>query len=92
MTAQGVRKLEQGEANGTISLNTLAKLAQGLDCEVHYILIPRTSLIEQVLRRTRAVADTDLPGPSKITELAREPEVLDSLSRMLLKVNKRGLW
>ncbi|GKS97676.1 helix-turn-helix domain-containing protein [Acidovorax sp. SUPP2825] len=94
MTAQGIRKLEQGEANGTISLNTLAKLAQGLDCEVHYILVPRTTLMEQVLRRTREIAgvDFDLPELSRITELAREPEVLDSLSRLLSKVNKRGLW
>jgi len=92
MTAQGIRKLEQGEANGTISLNTLAKLAQGLDCDVHYMLVPRTSLIEQVLLRTRAVTNTDLPEPPKITELAREPEVLDSLSRLLSKVNRRGLW
>ena len=36
MTAQGVRKLEQAEANGTITLNTLARLAHGLDCEVGF--------------------------------------------------------
>ena len=92
MTAQGVRKLEQGEANGTISLNTLARLAQGLDCEVHYMLVPRISLIEQVLRRTHAVTGTGVPELSKITELIREPEALNSLSRLLSQVNKRGLW
>ena len=30
MTGQGVRKLEQAEADGTITLKTLARLAQGL--------------------------------------------------------------
>ena len=56
MTAQGVRKLEHAEANGTITLNTLARLADGLDCEVHYMFVPRTSLVEQVLNRTQEIA------------------------------------
>ncbi len=51
VTAQGARKLEQAEANGNITLNTLARLAHGLDCEVRYVFVPRTSLVEQVLRR-----------------------------------------
>ena len=55
VTAQGARKLEQAEANGTITLNTLARLAHGLDCEVHYMFVPRTSLVEQVLRRTQEI-------------------------------------
>lgn len=92
MTAQGVRKLEQGEAKGTISLNALAKLAQGLDCEVHYILVPRISLIEQVLKRTQATTGIDMPEPSKVADLVKEPETLHSLSRLLSQINKRGLW
>lgn len=91
ITAQGIRKLEQGEANGTISLNSLAKLAQGLDCDVHYIFIPRTSLIEQVIRRTRTAAEADFPE-HLISELAANPEVLKLLSSLLSKVNRRGLW
>ena len=62
MTGQGVRKLEQAEADGTITLKTLARLAQGLDCEVRYVLLPRTSLVEQVLTRAQQVADAPLPG------------------------------
>lgn len=42
---QGVRKLEQAEADGTITLKTLARLVQGLNCEVCYVLVPRTSLV-----------------------------------------------
>ena len=51
VTAQGVRKLEQAEEGGTITLNTLARIAHGLDCEVHYVFVPRTSLVQQVLQR-----------------------------------------
>lgn len=91
MTAQGIRKLEQGEANGTISLNSLGKLAQGLDCDVHYIFIPRTSLIEQVIRRVRTAPEADFPE-HLIAELAVKPEVLKLLSSLLSNINRRGLW
>lgn len=92
MTAQGIRKLEQGEADGTVSLNTLSRLAQSLDCEVHYMFVPKTSLLEQVLRRTHEVAGTPLLNTSNVIELLRETEALDALSILLAQVNKRGLW
>ena len=92
MTAQGVRKLEQAEATRSISLNTLAKLADGLDCEVHYMFVPRTSLVEQVLRRTHEVAGTPMPSTPVLTEAMTEAQTLAALSTMLAHVNKRGLW
>lgn len=92
MTAQGVRKLEQAEASGTITLNTLARLAHGLDCEVHYMFVPRTSLMEQVLRRTHEVAGIPMPPTLKVTEVLTETQTLAAISTVLAQVNKRGLW
>lgn len=92
MTAQGVRKLEHAEANGTITLNTLARLAHGLDCEVHYMFVPRTSLVEQVLRRTHEVAGIPMPPTLNVTDVLTEAQTLAALSTALAQVNKRGLW
>lgn len=92
MTAQGARKLEQAEANGTITLNTLARLAHGLDCEVHYVFVPRTSLVEQVLRRTHEVAGFPMPPALAVTDVLMEAQRLAALSTVLAQVNKRGLW
>lgn len=92
MTAQGARKLEQAEANGTITLNTLARLADGLDCEVHYVFVPRTSLVEQVLRRTHEVAGFPMPPALAATDVLTEAQRLAALSTVLAHVNKRGLW
>lgn len=64
MSAQGVRKLEQAEANGSISLKTLFRLADGLDCDVHYMLVPRASLVEQVLKRSHEVAGESDAAPA----------------------------
>ena len=92
MTAQGARKLEQAEANGTITLNTLARLAHGLDCEVHYVFVPRTSLVEQVLRRTHEVAGFPMPLAPAAADVLTEAQRLAALSTVLAQVNKRGLW
>jgi predicted DNA-binding mobile mystery protein A len=92
VTAQGVRKLEQAEEGGTITLNTLARLANGLDCEVHYMFVPRTSLVQQVLQRTHEVSGSQMPPMLKVPGVLGEPETLAALSRALAQVNKRGLW
>lgn len=92
VTAQGARKLEQAEANGTITLNTLARLAHGLDCEVHYMFVPRTSLVEQVLRRTQEIAGIPMPSTLKGAEAQKDAETLIALASALAKVCKRGLW
>lgn len=93
MTAQGVRKLEQAEASGSISLNTLVKLADGLDCELHYILLPRSSLLNQVLKRSKEIDGTQLPNSLiGTTEMLLDAEALSALSALFANVNKRGFW
>ena len=44
ITASGVRKLEQAEAADTITLATLRRMAEALDCELHDALVPRQPL------------------------------------------------
>ena len=92
VTAQGARKLEQAEENGNITLNTLARLAHGLDCEVRYVFVPRTSLMEQVLRRTHEIAGLPMPPVFAATDALTEAQRLQALSVVLAQVNKRGLW
>lgn len=93
MTAQGVRQLEQAEEKGSISLKTLAKLADGLDCEVHYILLPRSSLLDQVLKQSRDIHGSQLPTSlNGTTEKTLDSDSLSALSELFAKVNKRGFW
>lgn len=93
MTAQGVRKLEQAEANRSISLKTLAKIADGLDCEVRYVLLPRSSLLDQVLQQSRDIHGTQLPiSLNGTTEMRLDAEALNALSVLFANVNKRGFW
>ena len=43
-----VVEAEQGEAAGTITLAQLRRLANVLDCDLRYVLIPRSPLAERV--------------------------------------------
>lgn len=49
-------KLEKGERDGTVSLNTLAKVAEALDCKLVYALVPNSSLDDILQARAREVA------------------------------------
>jgi predicted DNA-binding mobile mystery protein A len=48
MTDSGVRTIEKSEANDTITLATLRKMAEAMDCEVKYALVPRQPLSEML--------------------------------------------
>lgn len=95
----GVRKLETSEADDAISLATLRKLAEALDCELHYELVPRTSLVEQVHGQAEKVARDrlqpitysmaleDQAVRGSVTKLQLEQEV-----KQLLEGSRRDLW
>lgn len=55
MSHAGVRKLEAAEAAEVITLTSLYKLAQALDCDLRYALVPRTTLAQQRQERVLAV-------------------------------------
>ena len=94
ITASGLRKLEQAEAADAITLATLRRAAEALDCELHYTLVPRRSLREmrrqqaltrargwmQRAERTMALEAQSVAAPSASDE-EREQEIADELLR-----------
>ena len=95
----GVRKLEASEASDAITLATLRKLAQALDCEVQYALVPRTSFSQHLQDQAQAVAraqllpiahsmaleDQAVNGPSNKLQF-------DLAVKALLEGSRRELW
>jgi predicted DNA-binding mobile mystery protein A len=55
-----VVRFEQGEAAGTMTLETLRRVADALECDLQYALIPRRPLREIVSDQAAKVADRDL--------------------------------
>lgn len=93
MSAQGVRQLEVAEVDLSISLRTLSRLANGLNCDVHYVLVPRGSLVEQVMARANERMGGARPGHAPDSRaFLIEPESVTALSELLAHLNRRDFW
>ena len=49
-------KMQKAEASGSITLSSLEKAAEALECRLMYVLIPKTSLKETIKTRATKVA------------------------------------
>lgn len=92
ISQQAVRKLEQSEANGSISLNTLAKIADGLNCDVRYVLVPRISLVEQVMARALEHSKDSVAMGGGRSMINVDGESLVVLASVLSRIEKRAFW
>ena len=49
ITRQGVKRIEESEAKGTITLNSLKNVANAMDLKLVYALIPKDSTIDDLV-------------------------------------------
>jgi len=54
---QRITALEKGEVEGTVTINSMRKAAEAMDCVFVYALLPRDSLQENVERQARKYAE-----------------------------------
>jgi predicted DNA-binding mobile mystery protein A len=96
---RAIYKLESSEADETITLGTLRRVAQAMDCELQYALVPKKPLDEMLMDQARAAAARQL-GPIAHTMALEGQAVgdaqrkhLDLLARRLLARGKiKDLW
>ncbi len=50
ITRQGVKRIEESEANGTITLNSLKDVAMALDLKLVYALVPKNGTINDLIQ------------------------------------------
>ncbi len=94
-----ITKIEKSEADGSITLNSLVRAAQALDCRVVYALVPRTSLEDVIEERARQKAKKRLESTSHTMaleaqrpELDDEAEQLKRLASNLIQKGGSSLW
>jgi len=51
ITRQGVKRIEESEANGTITLNSLKNVAMAMDLKLVYALIPENETIDHLIQK-----------------------------------------
>ena len=91
--------IEQAEAKGTITLNSLEKAAQALDCRLVYALMPRQPLEDIVEQRASLLAKSRLKSTGHTMTLEAqgvdatdESEQLKRLIRQLVEKSGSRLW
>jgi predicted DNA-binding mobile mystery protein A len=99
ISVPGLHKLESSEAEHQINLATLEKMAEALDCELRYALVPRRPLHDQLQDRAVDVARAKLEPVAHTMSLedqrvdARSAQLqLDLMVKSLLDGPRNKLW
>jgi len=99
ISAPTLHKSEQAEADERITLGQLRKLAEGLDCELVYALVPRKPLTQVVMQRAHAIALQEVGGVAHTMSLedqrpatARLGKQVEQRTEELLRGRWSALW
>lgn len=91
--------LEKDEVRGALTLDTLSRAAQALDCTLVYALIPNTSLENMVVEQAKEKVTVRLSRIDHTMKLEAQglskKEISAEYQRLIdefLKGNLRGLW
>ena len=101
ITASGVRKLEQAEAIDAITLGTLRRVAEALDCDLQYALVPRRPLRDMRWRQAMQLAQQWQHRAGRTMALESQPidspsegaqERLEAMAEEILRTSGTRLW
>ena len=96
VSQQRVAALEQGELQLATQLNTLTRVANALDCELVYALVPRTSLTEMVEEQAKRKAVQHLrwvAHHSRLEDQADNSNLDDQIKDLAEEFkSRRDLW
>ncbi|WPG37752.1 mobile mystery protein A [Variovorax sp. EBFNA2] len=90
-----LHKSERSEADDRITLGQLRKLADGLDCELVYALVPRRPLTEMVKERARAIAIEEVGRVAHTMSLEDQRPASERLRKQVERRTEelmRGRW
>jgi predicted DNA-binding mobile mystery protein A len=97
ISSSAIVQLEQSEVHGTAQLATLRRLADALECELVYALIPRTSLADTVQRQAERQATRFVARANQTMRLEDQGLTATQLQRQIddlvaQNLNSPALW
>ena len=97
VTQQNVSQMERGELQETITLATLRRAANALDCDLVYVLEPRTSMDEAVREQAHKKAARHLAPLAHHGRLEDQALTDDDEAAQLEEfasrfIDRKGLW
>ena len=100
MTGAGLRGIEASEADDRITLATLRKVADALDCDLRYALVPRQPLDDKLMARAKSVVAGQMGSVAhsmaledqQVNDRQAMDKYLESAARSLIRRSPRSLW
>lgn len=101
VSRETIKTLERSEARGTITLESLDRLAKGLGCRVVYAIVPQQGRSVEALRRARALELARLQFARVSHSMKLEAQALDArkaqqqierIADEILADSPRKLW
>ena len=97
VTPSTVNRLEKSEARGTVNLESLSKVADVLNCDLVYALVPRVDLEELVRKQALEVAARRLKTTQATMALEQQAVQLEVLHKLIEQkarelAESRTLW
>jgi len=97
-TPQVIKKFEQNEFEGKITLNTLKKIASSVDCRLVYAIVPNTSFENIIDTNAEKIAGKIINRVSDSMNLESQSIEKEEIQRQLdeikfeLKRNPKKIW
>lgn len=91
-------KTEKREQKGTVTIETLEKMADALDCDVRVVLISREPLYQMLEKQAYIKADKEIQRLDETMSLEKQqnsPAFLEDMRNKLAQEyinNPKGLW
>jgi predicted DNA-binding mobile mystery protein A len=96
---QVIKKFEQNEVEGTITINTLKKVADAMECDLVYAFVPKAGSFENLIdNRAEQISDSLISRASNSMDLemqnVSEEEIISQKMNFKneLKQNLKKLW
>ncbi|PZP83627.1 MAG: mobile mystery protein A [Azospirillum brasilense] len=97
-TQQSTARMEQNELEGSITLRSLRKAAEALDCRVAYVLIPNAGSLEATIHNQARKKAAELATPVDHTMqlegqgVGNLPRMIENLAAELARNPNYKLW
>ena len=96
---QRISRIEQDEVQGRLTLNTLRNVAEALDCQLVYGLVPRQSLEETIRSHAKALARKRLSCSNQMMRLEKQElnpdeksQLLEDLVQEIMDEMPKAMW
>ena len=92
--------IEKAEPTAAIEMRTLAKVAEAMECDLVYAIVPRTGALEETLRQRALAVSTKLVGvvagsmalEAQATDSTSREELIESTAAELIRTLDKDLW